>query len=620
MGNPLLQFWKALKPTPMMKVSDWADYNRFLASATSAEPGKWRTDRTPYLRHILDCLSPMVSYKEIIVQKSVQLGFTEAGLNVVGCFIDIAPSPILYVMPTISMAKGLSKDRVDNMVENCPSLSAKIRPSRERDSGNTTLQKSFTGGVLVLAGSNSGSELRSRPFRVLILDEVDAYPLDVNGEGSPIKLAEARTTTFSNKKVYKLSTPTTTGTSVIEKSILDTDQNKYFVPLPCCGTYQTLEFENLRWEKGDWKNAKYECQHCGELVEERHKAKFLPLGKWEPTNKDLISKEKIGFIINGLYSPLGWMSWAEIAEAWDKSENDLPERITVTNTMLGRTYEAESKRPQSTRLYERREAYKPNTLPAGVCFLTAGVDIQADRIEIEIVGWGKGKESWSIDYRVLDGDTSKQDVWNRLGELTSEVWENENGNQIYLSMMGVDTGYNTTEAYEFCAQYDLTKVLPFKGKDGMNNIMVSPPRQVNISRSGKKVGGVKVWNVNSSMIKSEIYGFLQIEKEPETEGFPAKYCHFPQYDLHFFKMLTAEKLVVKQNKKGFQVAQWELDFQRNEALDCRVYARAAAHVFGMDMFKDEDYEQLKGTPQKIEKTGAKVAPKKKKPRRKSSWL
>lgn len=612
--NPILNFWNGLKPTELLTVSEWADKNRYLSSESAAEAGKWRTSRTPYLRQIMDDLSPTNSIQEVIVIKSVQLGFTEAGLNTVGCFVDIAPCPILYVMPTIEMAKGVSRDRVDSMVQLCPNLSKKIRPARERDSGNTVLKKTFPGGLLVFAGSNSGSELRSRPMRLLVLDEIDAYPLDVNGEGSPISLAEKRTTTFSNRKIFKLSTPTIKGVSGIEKAIGPTDQRKYFVPLPCCGVLQTLEFSQLRWEKGDYQKTKYECKECGELVEERHKPKILEAGEWIATQPENASPQRTGYIISGLYSPLGWMSWGDIAKEFDESVNDLPKRITFTNTMLGETYEATGESPDFVQLYNKREQYKQNTLNEKICFVTAGVDIQGDRIEIEVVGWGVGRESWSIDYRVLLGDTTKSEVWQELANIIVESWPHASGGNMGLAMCAIDSGYNTTLVYDFCQKFDYTRVIPIKGQDKLNNVMVSPPRAVNVMRDGKKVNGLKVWHVNTSMIKTEIYGFLKSEQN-EAGEFPNGYCHFPQYDRYYFQMLTAEQLIIKVDSRGFRKAQWELKFQRNEALDCRVYARAAAHVMGMDMMKPEDFESLKA--QKI--TMGKQETKTKKPKKKSNF-
>jgi phage terminase large subunit GpA-like protein len=291
-----------LRPVPMKKVSDWADENRRLTTESAAEPGPWRTDRTPYLRAVMDDLSPTSPINEVVVAKGVQLGFSESALNVVGCFIDISPCPIMYVMPTIEMATAISQDRVQPMIENSDSLKARVAPQRSRDSTNTILVKSFPGGRLILSGGNSAASLRSRPVRVLVLDEVDAYPLDVNGEGSPVALAEKRTSTYSDRrKVYKLSTPTTEGQSVIQRELEKTEINRYHVPCPFCGAEQYLKFEQLRWDKGRPETVVYECEHCNEGIEERYKTRMLAAGSWRATIPANQRRTTRGYHISSLY-------------------------------------------------------------------------------------------------------------------------------------------------------------------------------------------------------------------------------------------------------------------------------------------------------------------------------
>lgn len=587
-------FLKGIKPVPLLKVSDWADRYRRLTSESAAEPGPWDTNRTPFLREIMENLSPSSPIQEVRVVKGVQLGFTESGLNMVGCYMDIDPCPIMYVMPTLETAKAISKSRVDPMIENSPSLSSKIRPNKEKDSGNTIHEKRFPGGVLVLAGSNSASSLRSRPVRVLVLDEVDAYPLDVEGEGSPISLAEKRTSTFGHKKkIYKLSTPTTEDQSVIQPQFEATEQRKYFVPCPDCGHYQHLQFANLQWTKGDYESVRYYCEGCGSGIEERFKTWMMDNSRaeWRPLVPAAQVPTIRGYHINSLYSPLGWLSWSDIARQYDEAMESRDENLikTFTNTILGETWKEKGDAPEWQNLYNRRETYKMNVPPADVAFITAGVDVQKDRLELEIVGWCKGKRSYSIDYRVLVGDTANKAVWNELAKVVDEQFEREDGLLMPLRLMAVDSGYNTTEVYEFCERFDATKVIPVKGQDKQSTV-VGSPRQVSTSRSGKKIGKTKVWHVGSSIVKSETYGWLR--QELEEDGTPPNgYCHFPQYDQHFFKMLTAEQIQTK-IVKGYPRAEWVKKYDRNEALDCRVYARAAASVVGMDRFKDEHFDRM----------------------------
>lgn len=591
-AHTLQGFLDALKPIPLMKISEWADAYRRLTSESAAEPGKWNTSRTPYLREVMDALSPNSPISEVIVSKGVQLGFTESGLNMAGCYMDIDPCPIMYVMPTIEMAKAISESRVDPMIENSPSLSTKVRPNKEKDSGNTKFHKRFPGGILVLSGANSAASLRSRPVRVLVLDEVDAYPLNVDDEGSPISLAEKRTSTYgAKKKIYKLSTPTVDGVSVIQAAYDSTEQRKFFVPCPHCGHEQHLEFENLKWEKGDPDSVLYFCPECGAGIEERFKTTMMNDGKWIATVPGAELSSRRGYHINSLYSPLGWLSWSDIARQYEdaeKSNDDNLMRVFV-NTILGMTWKEKGEAPEWQNLYNRREAYKVGRVPLDVAFLTCGVDIQRDRIELEIVGWCSGKRSYSIDYRVLVGDTSATEVWEQLRAVINEQFEREDQLLLPIKMTAIDSGYNTTKVYDFVEKFDATRVIPIKGQE-KQNVIVAPPKQVQISRAGKKVGRVKVWNIGVSVIKSELYGWLRVEL-PEKGDAPDGYCHFPQYDQHYFKMLTAEQIQTK-IIRGYPVTEWVKKFDRNEALDCRVYARAAASVVGIDRMRPDQFAAM----------------------------
>ena len=311
--------WReGLTPDPLLSVSEWSDRHRVLSSKASAEPGRWRTQRTPYLKEIMNCLSPTSPVARVVFMKGAQCGATEAGSNWIGYVIHHAPGPMMAVWPTVDMAKRNSKQRIDPLIEESPALAERIAPARSRDSGNTILAKEFRGGVLVMTGANSAVGLRSMPVRYLFLDEVDGYPLDVEGEGDAISLAEARTRTFARRKIFIVSTPTIAGVSAIEREYQASDQRRYFLPCPHCGHAQWLRFEQLRWERGQPQTAAYVCEACEEPIAEHHKTWMLEQGEWRAQVPENGAKTA-GFNLSSLYSPVDWRSWRDIAAAWESA-------------------------------------------------------------------------------------------------------------------------------------------------------------------------------------------------------------------------------------------------------------------------------------------------------------
>ena len=268
------------RPDPLLTISQWADKYRKLSQRASAEPGPWRTDRTPYLREIMDCLSPSSTVERVVFMKGAQIGGTECGNNWIGYVIHQSPGPMMAVQPTVEMAKRNSKQRVDPLIEESDVLRDLVQSPRSRDSGNTVLSKEFPGGVLVMTGANSAVGLRSMAARFLFLDEVDAYPGDVEGEGDPVNLAMARTRTFARRKVFLCSTPKITGMSRIEAAYEESDQRRYWVPCPICREFQVLKFAQLRWPKGHTEKTVYVCEHCGQELQNHQKQWMLPRGEW----------------------------------------------------------------------------------------------------------------------------------------------------------------------------------------------------------------------------------------------------------------------------------------------------------------------------------------------------
>lgn len=578
-------FKDGLRPTPRLTVSEWADDNRVLSPIAAAEAGKWRTVRTPYLKDIMDALSTYESYQRIIVMKASQLGFTEAGNNWMGYIIDNSPAPTLMVQPTDETVKRNSKMRIDPMIQASEVLRNKVAKSKSRSGENTITQKNFAGGILLMVGANSPVGLRSVPIRNLFLDEVDGYPYDLDGEGSPIELAIARTRTFAKRKIFIISTPTIKDVSAIEREFLKTDQRYYNVPCPHCGEYHILRFDNLKWDEGKPETAKMFCPECGGAIEERFKTQMLAGGKWISTVPENESSDTIGFHLSSFYSPYGWFSWVEIAETYEAAKQDPSKMKTFINTILGECISETGESPAWEAIYNRREDYRFNVVPNKVSFLTCGCDVQKDRLELEIVGWCSDKSSYSIDYRVLEGNTSLPEVWDKLALVVDEVFMREDNSELKILKTCVDSGYNTSEVHSFCRRYSGGQVIPIKGI-AAQKMFVSPPTQVDVNKHGQKIGKLKQWNIGVNIGKSELYSWLQIE--PNTDGtFPPCYCHFPQYEHNYFEGITAEDYIPARNR-------WVKRYQRNEPLDTRIYARAASVICGLDRMKPEQLQAMAG--------------------------
>lgn len=603
---------RGLSPDPALTVSEWSDRYRILSSRAASEAGRYRTTRTPYMRAIMDALSPSHPARRIVFMKAAQVGATEAGNNWIGYCIHQAPGPFLAVQPTTDLAKRLSQQRIEPLIEECPELRDLILPARSRDSGNTVLAKRFAGGQLVLTGANSAVGLRSMPARWLFLDEVDAYEGDVEGEGDPVALAEARTRTFGHRvKIFLVSTPTIKGLSRIEREYEASDQRHYFVPCPQCGHMQQLMFERLRWEKGKPEATEYVCESCERGIAEHHKTAMLAAGEWRPTAES-VNPHVIGFHISGIYSPIGWLSWATIAREWEAAQGNDAALKAAKNTLLGETWQERGEAPDWQRLYERREERRIGTVPSGGLFLTAGADVQKDRIEVDIWAWGRGLESWLVDHIVVEGGPEHAEAWEELGLVLDRTWLHAHGTQIGIAKLAIDTGYESSAVYAWARRAGHAQVAPIKGVEGFNRAApVVGPTHVDVTEGGKKLRrGARLWTIAVATFKSETYRFLRLSTPTDEElaagaKFPAGYVHLPRgAEAEWVKQLVAEQLVTVKTKRGFSRLEWQKLRERNEALDCRVYARAAAWIAGVDRWTEamwRDLEAQIGPAQEIER-------------------
>jgi phage terminase large subunit GpA-like protein len=588
-------FYDGIAPTQALTVSEWADEFRYLSTRSSAEPGRWRTTRTPYLREIMDSLSASSEVETVIFISGSQVGKTECMNNWLGYTIDHDPCPMLIVSPTVDLAKRLSRQKVEPMIEDCPAIRSKIREARSRDSGNTMLSKEFPGGMIVMTGANSAAGLRQMAARKIALDEVDAYGPNVEGEGDPVELARARARTFTRRKYYFNSTPTFTGRSRIQAWYDKSDQRRYQLPCPHCAHYQTLVWTGLRWDKGDPRSAVYRCVACERTIEERYKTVMLEAGRWVPEHPECTLNLR-GYHLSSLYSPLGWLSWEEIAAQWEEAQGK-PDLLRVfVNTVLGETYLEKGEAPPWEDLYQRREDYPMGKVPPGGLVLTAGVDVQAKRLECEVVAWGRGMESWSIEYVVVPGDTSDEETWKGLEPVLERQYEHLGGKTSQVRMMAVDSGYNTTNVYGWVRKQHHRRVIAVKGR-GNYPTVVGQPAVVDVTVSGRRLRrGVQVWPVGVGIIKSELYGWLRLRPPLDpVHVHPHGYCHFPMYGEEYFRQLTAEQLMTRR-VKGYIRTEWEnvRPGGRNEAIDCRTYARAAAEVLGLHRWDAARWTILEG--------------------------
>lgn len=547
-------------PPPVLTLSEWADHYRILSRVASAEPGRWRTDRAPYQRGIMDaCSDPTI--ERVVIMKPAQVGYTEMLCNVVGFYVDQDPAPILAVQPTLDMARAWSTDRLRPMLRESPRLKGKVRESSRRHSGDTLLHKEFPGGHLTIVGANSPSGLASRPIRVALFDEVDRYPVSAGAEGDPVTLGIKRTATFWNRKIILGSTPTLKGMSRIEAAFAESDQRRFHVPCPACGHPQVLTWRNLKWDDGQPDTAAYACAGCGVLIGEDQKIWMLERGVWIAENP---GHRTAGFHLSALVSP--WARWGELAREWLDCQQDMSRLQVFVNTVLGETWEDRGGALEPLSLEARAESYAAE-VPEGVGVLTAGVDVQDARLELSIVGWGHGEEAWLIRHQILHGDPSTRAPWDALDAVLSGTFTHVSGTNLRLSTVCVDSGHHSTPVYDFCRPRFARRVYACKGSS-TPGAPLAPRRP---SRNNK--GRVPLFLIGTESAKDVLYGMLR------TTVPGPKYLHTPAgLDAEWYVQVTAERAVRRQ-VNGRWVRHYELPRGvRNEALDCLVYALAALHL------------------------------------------
>ncbi len=572
-------FWKLAKvvaPPPLLTVSQWADRYRRLSAESAAEPGQWNTDRAPYQRAVMDAVNdPAV--EDIVVMSSAQVGKTEIILNIIGYYIDYDPAPLLVVQPNVKpMGEDFSKDRLATMIRDTPVLTGKVHDVKSRASGNTILHKTFPGGHVTIAGANSAASLASRPVRIVLMDEIDRYPASAGTEGNPIKLAEKRTTAFWNKKKIKVSTPGMKDTSQIYKEYLTGTMEEWCVKCPCCGKFQPYEWPRIRFD-----DATMQCKYCQERIPEidwkQSEAKYMAA---HPERR-----RKRSFHLNELASP--WVHWEKIIEEWREANDDYRKYSdtnklqTFINTVLGEPWEMRGKGADDDSLLSRRERYTAE-IPDGVLVLTASVDVQDDRFEIEVVGWGRGYESWGIRYEKIKTDPGIPENWNVLEEYMDQEIHFASGAALLIAIMCIDTGgHHTTECYKFLKRMEKKgkRIFGVKGYAKATGAAAGIPLIHMISQNNEYSVKVFILGVDSG---KEIV-VTRLNTVDEGPG----YCHFPinkelGYDETYVKGLNSEQRVTEV-KDGRAVIKWKKKSgTRNEPLDLRVYNTAAVEILRPD--------------------------------------
>ena len=541
---------KIWKSPPKLTVSEWADKNRRLSPESSAEPGRWRTSRAEYQREIMDTVADS-KIETIVIMSSSQVGKTEIINNIVGYFIDQQPCPLMVLQPTVDMAKTWSHDRLAPMVRDTPALRSLIADSKSRASSNTLFHKSFPGGHITMTGANSPTGLSARPIRVVCCDEVSRYPQSAGVEGDPVNLIRKRTTTFHNRKIVLTSTPTLKGACRIEQEFSVSDRRYYEVPCPHCEHEQRLKWANVQWPEGKPQEAVMVCTECGGVIEDKHKPKMIKNGKWVA---ELPGGKIAGFHLNELYSP--WRTFADVAEDFSEAKKNPETLKTWVNTSLGETWEEAGESLNEHLLAERKENYAIDAIPPEVLLLTAGADIQKDRIEVSIVGWGLDQECWILDHVVLYGDPTQQKVWHELEEVLTKTYDGHR-----IAGVAIDSGYLTEYVYQFTKPRASRRVFAIKGQAGMGRPLTTKPKPVGRTRT-------PMYTIGVDTAKRTIYSRLRLTS---GEG----YIHFGvDFDDEYFMQLTAEKMVTKY-RRGFPVMEFVKTRDRNEALDCLAYAYAA---------------------------------------------
>lgn len=584
---------KGIAPDRRVRPSEWARENLVIPDGP-LEGELWDPSLTPQLIEILDCLGPDDPCTRVSVRKSAQVGFTQVGIAWLGSIIDNTPAKTLVVFPTIEVGDDFNSEKFHPTLEATRCLKQRVAETRSRSArASTSRKKRFPGGTITITGANSSADLRSKTVKFGFADEIDDWPLDLNKQGDPMEMFDARFRAFLRVGGYKKlegSTPTIKGISRIDAAFEAGDQRYWHVTCPHCGEEQRLEFKHLKFEKTVPHNAFYECQRNGCRIEASDRDAMVRGGRWVATMPG--PGRHPSFHLDTLTSLL--VTWDHVAAKWIDAQGDPKKLKTFVNLWLGESWEERGEAPEWERLYARRETYSLRTVLLGGLVITCAVDVQMKGLFYEVVAWGVGKECWSIDTGFLPGDTSDADspAWRALAEVYERRYPDAYGNAWPIDLLAVDSGYNTNAVKWWCR--GRPKAMVIKGEDGWGRPPLGTPTKQDIDYGGKKLRrGAVMWPVGTWPLKAEVYALLR--KPGVREGAdhdPPGYCHFTEalHDEGYFKQLTAE-YVADEVTRGRTVKVWKATGE-NHFLDCRVYNLALAYHLGIDRMTMDDWARL----------------------------
>ena len=610
---------RALAPKADWLVWQWADKKRFLNRKHAKKAGRWSTDVVPFMREPMAFLSARSQVRRIDIMKGAQVSGTETANNWVGYTVDHDPTSMMYVSPSLTVTKRTSA-RIQAMIDDDPEgLGKRILPARKRDAKNSQFEKHFPNGALYFATAKSAANLRSTAVEKLVLDELEAYPRDVEEEGDTEGVAEARGDTFGDTfKMLAVSTPAVDQTSLIKPAYLAGDQRFYFMLCPHAECNRLIHFrkENLAWDSGKPETAHYVCQSCSRKIAQRHKTRMMAGGVWIPKfiREDAAEMSRledgdtsvldahnaevlrVSYHLPSLYSPLGWLSWARIAERWEAAEGIPAKMKVVINTIFGETWVEQGEAPAWESVFARRDmTYVSRQVPPGVVFLTAGADVGHDHVEISVWGFGRRRRRWLIEHFRIDGDVTDPATWEQVTAATQRLYLHPTGAVMPLRMFGIDRNYHADVVDPWIQEQGSASIVGVVGRDyldGFNRWSRRKEKPTADTEAHTARAQFDFLTVGSSYGKLDLYGNLAL-RIVEGRDKPAGWIALPaDVTKDYCKQLVSERLTYE-NKKGRRgKGKWVgIGATRHEALDDAVYARSLANLVGLDRWTDHDWER-----------------------------